>query len=193
MNLRAWWPVWLQWVVLGLLLLTIGVGLWVRFSLQVVALDGTEECGACHLMKPYVADLKDSGHAGEANCGDCHVPHNGLVQSNVYKAEQGVKNATALYRLYAAGKLAEFEPQASAETKRIIVENCYRCHDEIASNLNSGIMDMGALGDNRVVAGNLPEQGSINCLECHTGLVHDASYRTPSEEKQPRLDEDWPQ
>lgn len=192
MDFRAWWPVWLQWTVLGLLLLVIGLGLWVRFSLQVVAIDGTEECGACHIMKPYVADLKRSGHAGEANCGDCHVPHNSLAQNGMYRVQQGVKNVASLYQLHAQGKLADFKPQASAATKCIIVENCYRCHDEIADNLNSGILDMGTQGTPQVIADKLPEQGTINCLECHTGLVHDKSYHTPSEEKQPRLDEDWP-
>ncbi|MBQ7567571.1 NapC/NirT family cytochrome c [bacterium] len=187
-------PRWLQLTVAAILLTAVVFGLWVRFSLNVAAIDGTEECGACHIMKPYVHSLKVSGHAGEATCDDCHVPHQSAAKAYAYKAQAGINNVSRQRQLQAAGELETFVPKAKPETLSIVVDNCYRCHGEIDASLNYGVMgaELKKRGMPRPEGAELPanagddgEAAAVNCLECHSGLVHDSHYRRPEESKLP--------
>ncbi|MDO5296704.1 MAG: NapC/NirT family cytochrome c [bacterium] len=191
---QGWLPRWLQFTVAFMLLGAVALGLWVRFKLGVAAVNGTEECGACHIMQPYVQDLKRSAHYGEAACDDCHVPHQNAVQTYAYKIKAGVKNVSRQRELQRSGQLETFTPKANAETLQIVVDNCYRCHNDVDSDLNEGVMTLELMKRSRpqVQGVSLAEitserngQHVVNCLACHSGLVHDQKYQTPDESSLP--------
>ncbi len=194
---RGWLPLWLQIASALLLLGAIALGLWGRFKLGVTAVNGTEECGACHIMKPYVQDLKRSAHYGEASCDDCHVPHQSVGQTYIYKLKAGVNNVRRQNELQKNGQLAGFVPKAKPETLQIVVANCYRCHNDVDDNLNEGVMTLELMQRARPqlkgmkLSEAVSERGGqtmINCLSCHSGLVHDKNYRTPDESSLPLTD-----
>ena len=183
-------PRWV-WITLGVLLvLALGVGGWVRFRLGVTAFNGTDECGACHIMQDHLRTHKASQHQGLASCDDCHVPHKSALQANMYKAKAGAHNLQALRRLRAENRKNESDIKANQETLRIVTENCWRCHDEIDNRLNAGVVipspHSGAMPEPAVLPSFDSPCETINCLDCHTGLVHDDDYTTPDPVKKPR-------
>ena len=195
---QGWLPRWLQITAALLVLGAAALGLWVRFQLGVAAVNGTEECGACHIMKPYVQDLKRSAHYGEASCDDCHVPHQSAVQTYSYKLKAGINNISRQRELQKTGQLETFVPKAKPETLQIVVSNCYRCHNDVDDNLNGGVMTLELMQRSRPqvkgvkLAEVVSERGGqkvIDCLACHSGLVHDKNYRTPDEATLPRTDD----
>ncbi len=190
-------PRWVGWTLLAVAVPLLAVAIWVRFVLGITALDGTQECGACHIMQPYLASLEQSQHKGIASCDDCHVPHKSAAKYYTYKLQAGVRNVGAWKKLRDEGKLDSTVPQATAETLGIVTENCWRCHDTIDEHLNEGVMLLMPHGAGTPVAEDMQlsprqasaevEVGSISCLDCHKGLIHDAHYTMPDPSKSPTV------
>lgn len=184
-------PRWV-WIAVGVMLLgAVGLGGWARYCLGITAINGTDECGACHIMQQHMQSLKDSQHNGHASCSDCHVPQVSFVQANMYKVKAGYNNVQALYHLKRSGQGREEGIVATDETIAIVSENCWRCHDEIDEHLSAGVVIPSVHTGMEPRPAVFPMNGAtlenINCLDCHTGLVHDENYVTPSEERVPRL------
>ncbi len=196
-NPKPFMPRWVGWTLLAVAVPLLAVAIWVRYVLGITALDGTQECGACHIMQPYLASLEQSQHNGLANCDDCHVPHKSAAQYYTYKLQAGVRNVGAWKKLRDEGKLETTVPKATAETLGIVTENCWRCHDAIDEHLNEGVMLLMPHGAGTPGAEDMqlpPRQASadvevdsISCLDCHKGLIHDAHYTTPDPSKPPTV------
>jgi len=110
-------------------------------------------CANCHIMnEQYDAWLK-SGHRHAATCVECHLPHRGLAKWAA-KAEHG-------FRYSAAFTLQNFkEPiEITARDRRLVQENCVRCHAGLVHDLLSTAE---------------PARGGIDCMHCHRGAGHGA-------------------
>ncbi len=104
-------------------------------------------CGSCHSMKTTYSQWGSSQHR-QFNCTECHLPARGLAAQVAYKTRAGLND---LIR-----ETARDYPVAivlSREGRRIINENCVRCHSSTVAETK--------------MAGE-----EANCLACHRYLVH---------------------
>lgn len=129
--------------------LSIVLLLLLSLKLPFMPLVDEEFCGSCHIMEPQVTTYMASPHQGEAECADCHVPHQ-WVRGSVDKAWTGFKDFVGVVRNH-----DPFDIQASPHAKRVIQENCLRCHQDF----------MHAVGDTS-------EAGGKYCFDCHRNIVH---------------------
>lgn len=84
-----------------------------------------ETCMNCHIMAPQFATWSHSSHRGKANCNDCHVPHNNIINKYYFKAKDGLRHAT----IFTMRK----EPQVIFIREagiRVVKDNCVRCHNQ---------------------------------------------------------------
>ncbi len=116
----------------------------------VAALDDPALCATCHVMGPQFSSYIRSTHAGVATCNDCHVSH-GVFAGPVSKVKAGVKHVTALL----AGHIPD-PIRVSAESRRLIQENCVRCHEPLVRDTAKG--------------------GGPDCLFCHRYVAHSRPY-----------------
>lgn len=87
--------------------------------------DRPETCMNCHIMAPQFATWSHSSHREKANCNDCHVPHNNIINKYFFKAKDGLRHAT-IFTLRA-------EPQVifiKEAGKKVVQDNCIRCHEQ---------------------------------------------------------------
>ncbi|MBP1761360.1 MAG: respiratory nitrite reductase specific menaquinol--cytochrome-c reductase (NrfH) precursor [Firmicutes bacterium] len=130
-------------------LMLLGFCMMLMTKIPALGLSEAGFCGKCHAMDYQVSTYLHSSHAREANCGDCHDPH-GLVTGSVYAAYTGSRD---VYRVVTNTTPAEI--RATEMSKKILQENCLRCHSDI----------MRDVGDTR-------KNGGVYCFQCHQGIVH---------------------
>ena len=137
----------LKW--LGLLAVA-GFAMMLMTKIPALGLAEAEFCGVCHAMDEQVSTYLHSPHANYANCGDCHDPH-GLVTGSVFAAYTGARD---LYRVVT--NTIPLEIRTTDLSKKVIQENCLRCHEDI----------MAAIGDTSHNSGSY-------CFHCHHEIVHE--------------------
>lgn len=87
--------------------------------------DEPETCINCHIMVPQYSTWKHSSHREVANCNDCHVPHNNVVNKYYFKAKDGLRHASVF--------TMRNEPQVifiKEEGADVVHQNCIRCHTD---------------------------------------------------------------
>jgi len=119
--------------------------------------DDPSTCMNCHIMAPQYATWSHSAHREKTNCNDCHVPHNNVVNKYFFKAKDGIRHAT-IFTL-------RREPQVifiKEAGKKVVQENCIRCHEELLSDqkVNNYTMDYLHFRTGRL------------CWECHRETPH---------------------
>ena len=119
--------------------------------------DNPETCMNCHIMAPQYATWSHSSHREVANCNDCHVPHNNVVNKYYFKAKDGLRHAT----MFTLRK----EPQVifiHEEGSEVVQNNCIRCHSKLLTDpkLASSIETHQAHRTDR------------KCVECHREVPH---------------------
>lgn len=150
-----------KWKLPVLLLFSVFAGLFV-FSLYISRApsymgDKPEACVNCHIMAPQYTTWFHSSHRENANCNDCHVPHNNSLNKYYFKAKDGLRHAT----IYTLRK----EPQVifiKEAGKNVVHNNCIRCHKDL-------------INDSRLLAYNstISEFRMIrNCWDCHREVPH---------------------
>jgi cytochrome c nitrite reductase small subunit len=85
--------------------------------------DNPRTCVNCHIMAPQYATWTHNSHRQYANCNDCHVPHNNILNKYFFKAKDGMRHAT-MFTL-------RLEPQVihiKEAGQRVVQNNCIRCH-----------------------------------------------------------------
>ncbi|MCB0824443.1 MAG: cytochrome c nitrite reductase small subunit [Bacteroidales bacterium] len=151
-------PAW-QVPVIILIGVIIGLGLYI-FKISNAASylsDDPETCINCHVMNPQYATWNHSSHREVANCNDCHVPHNNVVNKYFFKAKDGLRHAT-IFTLRA-------EPQVifiKDEGKEVVQQNCIRCHEKLVTD-NAGIARFETSRHFRM---------ERSCVECHRETPH---------------------
>jgi cytochrome c nitrite reductase small subunit len=85
--------------------------------------DNPKTCVNCHIMAPQYATWTHNSHRQYANCNDCHVPHNNLINKYYFKAKDGMRHAS-MFTL-------RLEPQViriKEASQKVVQNNCIRCH-----------------------------------------------------------------
>lgn len=119
--------------------------------------DAPETCVNCHIMAPQYATWQHSSHREVAHCNDCHVPHDNIIRTYLFKAKDGMRHAS-MFTL-------RLEPQnifIKEEGTEVVQENCIRCHS-------------GLITDNKLLA----QTGVFHqkfedrlCWDCHREVPH---------------------
>lgn len=112
-------------------------------------------CNNCHVMDAVYEGWFHGAHQEWATCADCHTPH-ALIPKYYIKAKSGYHHVTA----FSFGNIPD-AIRAKEESRRIVQENCIRCHKETVDRI-------------------VPEAGIVNnlmpldrfCFECHRTTAH---------------------
>lgn len=119
--------------------------------------DKSETCINCHVMNPQYATWNHSSHREVANCNDCHVPHDNVINKYFFKAKDGMRHAT-IFTMRAEPQVI-FIKDAGRE---VVQQNCIRCHNRF-------------LTDNLVLSNLSPlinHRTDRQCLDCHRETPH---------------------
>ncbi|MBM3492966.1 MAG: cytochrome c nitrite reductase small subunit [Armatimonadetes bacterium] len=108
--------------------LCVGMGLFVVHISEASSYlsDNPETCINCHIMVPEYASWRHSSHGRVTNCNDCHVPHTSALAKYYFKAKDGSRHS-ALFMLRRERQVIVAIP----ESRRVIQENCVRCHARV--------------------------------------------------------------
>lgn len=113
--------------------------------------DNPEACDNCHVMNNVYEGWMKGGHQHVATCNDCHVPHDFLGKWYT-KADNGMHHSFAF-----TFKDIPVAIQARDFSKRVVQDNCVRCH---------GIMAGSA------VHGTTGDAEPMSCRFCHREVGH---------------------
>lgn len=119
--------------------------------------DDPSTCMNCHIMAPQYATWNHSSHRERANCNDCHVPHNNVLNKYYFKAKDGLRHATVF--------TLRKEPQViliKEEGKQVVQDNCIRCHLDLISN--EKVMNYTSVFHHA--------RSDRQCWECHRETPH---------------------
>ena len=108
--------------------------------------DDPKTCVNCHIMTPHYVTWEYSSHRDRANCIDCHLPHDNIVNKYLHKAKDGGRDVF-LFLFHDEPEAIRLRPGSPP----VIEENCRRCHRRAVSA-------MAAPGR--------------RCWECHRQLPH---------------------
>lgn len=132
--------------------ITLGVGLFTFGYGEGLSYFSTDPraCANCHIMNDQYASWQKSSHHAFAKCIDCHLPHY-LVPKYLAKADNGWRHSKAF-------TLMDFhEPiQMTEGNKRILQDNCLRCHEPFVHD---------------IVSSGMHGQG-VSCVHCHATVGH---------------------
>jgi len=137
----------LMWLAI---LAILGFSMMLTVKIPALGLAEADFCGSCHLMDEQVSSYLHSPHRNAANCGDCHDPH-ALVTGSAYAAYSGARD---VYRVVTNS--APLEIRTTNLSKKILQENCMRCHGDL----------MGDIADTS-------HNGGDYCFHCHQEIVHE--------------------
>jgi cytochrome c nitrite reductase small subunit len=110
-------------------------------------------CNNCHVMDAAYEGWYHGGHQEWAACGDCHTPH-ALIPKYLVKAQSGFRHVSAFTLGHIPNAI-----RAKESSRKVVQENCIRCHAEAVSNM----LDLGQSGG---------MDFDRYCFECHRNVAH---------------------
>jgi cytochrome c nitrite reductase small subunit len=119
--------------------------------------DAPETCINCHIMTPEYAGWRAGSHGRVTTCNDCHVPHDHVWNTYLFKAKDGLRHS-AMFTF-------RMEPQVitiSESGAAAVQANCLRCH----GNLVAPVLANALAG-----APHARDEGR-RCWECHREVPH---------------------
>lgn len=115
-----------------------------------------QACVNCHIMQSQYDSWQKASHHTAAVCVDCHLPTS-FFPKYLAKSENGWRHG----KLFTTGGFKEpIEVQAAG--KRILQENCIRCHGEVTSDM----------ANHSVGISNDTELPQETCTHCHSTVGH---------------------
>lgn len=139
--------------------LTIAIGILALLVVTVVSLyatDFTAYLGSdpnarnnCHVMDAAYEGWFHGDHQSVATCSDCHTPH-AILPKYFVKAQSGYYHVTT----FLSGEIPD-AIRAKPASKRIIQENCIRCHENTIATISAGPLDFDQY-----------------CFDCHRSIAH---------------------
>jgi cytochrome c nitrite reductase small subunit len=96
--------------------------------------NNSSTCNNCHVMDNVYEGWYHAGHKQWTTCNDCHTPHE-LVPKYWVKATSGYHHVTTF--LFGDIPIAI---RAKDSSKKVIQENCKRCHETTINNLKWDVM-----------------------------------------------------
>jgi cytochrome c nitrite reductase small subunit len=130
------------------LVTVIGIGLYVTDFTAYIGNNPTT-CNNCHVMDAVYEGWYHGGHKQWANCNDCHTPHD-LIPKYLVKAQSGYHHVTA----FIFGDIPD-AIRAKESSRKVVQENCIRCHTETVSNMLDSSMEF-----------------DRQCFDCHRSVAH---------------------
>lgn len=150
-----------QWRFLVIILVGIGFGL-LMLTLHLARAtsylsDDPTACVNCHVMAPYFATWERGSHGRVATCNDCHIPHDNIINTYLFKAKDGMRHSYVFtFRL---------EPQViriKQAGKDAVQQNCIRCHQNLIHPISL-----------RAISGqSIQKEGDGYCWDCHRETPH---------------------
>ena len=117
-------------------------------------------CINCHVMNTQYATWQHSSHAQRANCVDCHLPRDNMVNKYIAKAKDGYNHTVAFtFNTY------KNAIKISDDGAKRVQENCISCHASINANVVSNSDLNHKYDDPSVATGR-------RCWECHKEVPH---------------------
>ena len=117
-------------------------------------------CINCHVMNSQYATWQHSSHAERANCVDCHLPRDNMVNKYIAKAKDGYNHTVAFtFNTY------KNAIKISDDGAKRVQENCISCHQSLTSGMVSNSDLNHRYDDPSVATGR-------RCWECHKGVPH---------------------
>lgn len=130
----------------------LGVGLYVSDFTAYLG-NNPSTCNNCHVMDAVYEGWYHGAHKAWTTCNDCHTPH-AFIPKYYVKARSGYHHVTA----FILGPIPN-AIRAKAESRRIVQENCIRCHEETVADIGlSQAFDK--------------EGNERYCFECHRSVAH---------------------
>jgi len=93
---------------------------------------GPEYCNSCHVMNEQYEAWFMTGLHRNIKCIDCHLPHSSGVRYFVWKGLDGMKDLVMFHSGVYSEKIG-----ISGHGKKIVMENCLRCHEGMVSVMNT--------------------------------------------------------
>ncbi len=109
-------------------------------------------CNNCHVMDNVYESWYHAGHKEWTTCNDCHTPH-ALIPKYYIKALSGYHHVSA----FTFGNIPT-AIRAKESSRKIVQENCIRCHEQTIDNLDWQMSYAG--------------EGQRYCFECHRSVAH---------------------
>lgn len=108
--------------------------------------ESVEFCAKCHLHEGHLKDFNHAAAHRTKKCVDCHLPNNNKIEHLFWKSVDGNKDLF----LFFTGNFSD-TPGLSAHGKKVVRENCARCHSETVFKLDMAGRD---------------------CVDCHRTVRH---------------------
>ena len=105
-----------------------------------------EYCNTCHVMNEQFEAWFMTGLHRNIKCVDCHLPNTGPVRYFIWKGLDGMKDLA----MFHSGIYSE-DIGISSHGKKIVQENCLRCHEGMVTVINTDGRD---------------------CWSCHRRVMH---------------------
>ncbi|MFD0976287.1 cytochrome c nitrite reductase small subunit [Salinimicrobium gaetbulicola] len=146
-------------VALFFIAIIIGLGLFMMKEARVTSYlsDDPQACVNCHVMTPVYNSWMNSSHREWANCNDCHVPHDNVVNKYYFKAKDGLYHASVF--------TARAEPDVikmKEASQEVVQQNCIRCHVQQVTQVKYD----GWVDDHR------EKRTGRQCWSCHQQVPH---------------------
>jgi len=137
-------------LIVGIISLLVvgGVGLYVTDFTAYLG-NNPSTCNNCHVMDAVYESWYHGGHRQWAVCGDCHTPH-AFIPKYLVKAQSGFRHVSA----FTLGHIPD-AIRAKESSKKVIQENCVRCHQETVSTMMES-----------------PQAFDRYCYDCHRSVAH---------------------
>ncbi|MGB9892545.1 MULTISPECIES: cytochrome c nitrite reductase small subunit [Thermodesulfovibrio] len=121
-----------KWAKYGILAIFFLLFLIILLSKNILAKTNSPEfCAKCHVMQDEYVTLMKGGIHNSLRCVDCHLPNDSKANFYLWKGIDGTKDVVHFY----SGSVPE-RIIISAHGKKIVQENCVRCHEGIVSKIN---------------------------------------------------------
>jgi cytochrome c nitrite reductase small subunit len=108
--------------------------------------ESPEFCAKCHLHDGHYKDFNHAAAHRGKKCVDCHLPNDNKIEHLFWKSVDGNKDLA----LFFAGNFSD-TPRLSAHGKKVVQNNCIRCHSEVVFKLDMAGRD---------------------CVSCHRSIRH---------------------
>lgn len=93
-------------------------------------------CNSCHVMNDQFESWFMTGLHRNIKCVDCHLPNTSGVRYFVWKGIDGMKDLFMFHTGIYSEKIG-----ISSHGKKIVKENCLRCHEGMVSVMNTDERD----------------------------------------------------
>ncbi|WP_320172905.1 NapC/NirT family cytochrome c [Maridesulfovibrio sp.] len=157
-------------LVLGILTgFVLATGAMLASGYMIAATNKDTFCVSCHAMKPFRSAWKNSKHGMRnakglaAQCTDCHLPHDGLINYVTTKAYTGARDI--INNLIIDPYEYDWVRRAEARREFTYDSSCRACHQNLTPQ---GMRTAGILAHREYLLGDLDKR----CVDCHKHVGH---------------------